>query len=196
MFFTALYKYSSNFTDGLMDKRREDLLIWFLLTILLFFSPKLSWTNLPSKILLPIFFKLVQGGNDPLISMILKTISYFLFRDILLGPRIQNFENLQKVSYENCKKCIMLGDFPKKFKNPALNFRAVGGKAQLHRTFFRQFWKFAKFFLRTLQKNHYFRRFFKRIKNLALNLHAFARKAQSFGIFWETFQNCPWKFNR
>ena len=40
----------------------------------------------------------------------------------------ENFENFQKISQENCKKWIILGDFSKKLKNPALNFRALDEK--------------------------------------------------------------------
>ena len=32
------------------------------------------------------------------------------------------FENLQKISLENCKKCTILAAFSKKFQNYALNF--------------------------------------------------------------------------
>ena len=45
------------------------------------------------------------------------------------APRTpENFENFQKISQENCKQWIILGDFSKKIKNPALNFRALGEK--------------------------------------------------------------------
>ena len=45
------------------------------------------------------------------------------------APRTpENFENFQKISQENCKKWIILGDFSKNFKNPALNLRALDQK--------------------------------------------------------------------
>ena len=45
------------------------------------------------------------------------------------APRTpENFENFQKISQENCKNWIILVDFSKKLKNPALNFRALDEK--------------------------------------------------------------------
>ena len=45
------------------------------------------------------------------------------------APRTaENFENFQKISKENCKIWIILGDFSKMLKNPALNFSALDQK--------------------------------------------------------------------
>ena len=45
--------------------------------------------------------------------------------------RRKNFENLQKFSLENCKKCIILAYFTQNLTNPALIFRAFGRKTQI-----------------------------------------------------------------
>ena len=45
------------------------------------------------------------------------------------APRTpENFENFQKVSQENCKKWIILGDFSKKLKIPEVKFRSLDEK--------------------------------------------------------------------
>ena len=57
------------------------------------------------------------------------------------APRTpENFENFQKkISQENCKKWIILGDFLKKIKNPALNFRALDEKPNCLGNYLRRF---------------------------------------------------------
>ena len=45
------------------------------------------------------------------------------------------FENFQKISLENCEKCIILAYFSKKLTNHALIFRAFGRKTQFAENF-------------------------------------------------------------
>ena len=45
--------------------------------------------------------------------------------------RTRIFENLQKISYENCKKCIIVAYFSKKLTKQALVFSTFGRKTQL-----------------------------------------------------------------
>ena len=48
------------------------------------------------------------------------------------------FEKFQKISYENCSKCIILAYFSKNLTNHAVIFRAFAGKAQILENFLKE----------------------------------------------------------
>ena len=66
--------------------------------------------------------------------------------------RRTTFENLQKMSSENCKKCIILAYFSKFFKNHAFNFRAFGRKTQRFGNFRKFFTTFRQFLTKFSKK--------------------------------------------
>ena len=95
----------------------------------------------------------------------------------------------KKISYENCKKCIILAYFSKNFTNNELTKNTNSWEI---------LWNFRKFsnFFRKFRKMHYFSIFSKNLTKHALIFRSFGRKIQIIGKFWENYENFWWKFNK